>query len=95
MLRGRVVPYRSHTPLPLRANPYNTRAWKLARASQLASEPYCVDHLKRGQYVLATVADHWPILERDGGTELVSRCGPCHSAKTARYDGGFGNPVHA
>ncbi|MFA6204553.1 MAG: HNH endonuclease [Gallionella sp.] len=32
--------------------------WQQARAGYLRSHPLCADHLKRGQYVQATVVDH-------------------------------------
>lgn len=78
-----------------RRNPENkkiySRAWQKIRADYLKHFPFCVDC---GE--LASEVDHLiPI--KQGGTHdhenLRSRCKKCHSRKTAKNDGGFGNPV--
>jgi 5-methylcytosine-specific restriction protein A len=63
--------------------------WRKARARFLRSHPYC-----EVCGALATDADHRLPL-RAGGTHdegnLQALCHACHSRKTAREDGGFGN----
>ena len=72
----------------------NSAAWRRIRADQLAKEPLCRECDKRRKVTAANVCDHI-----DGncnnnptdGSNYQSLCGPCHSRKTAREDGGFGN----
>lgn len=78
------------------ANPkYLSAAWRGpqgVRTEKLRSNPLCEEHLALGFVVPATCVDH-----RDGNSEndawgnLRSLCLSCHSVKTARQDGGFGN----
>jgi 5-methylcytosine-specific restriction enzyme A len=72
-----------------------TGAWQKARAAFLRAHPLCVQHEERGELVPATVVDH--IVPHKGDRALFwdrtnwqSLCKPCHDAKTAREDGGFG-----
>jgi len=69
-------------------------AWRVLRDAYLASNPIC-QFLGCG--LPATDVDHI-ISKRVGGaddpTNLQSLCHRHHSAKTARTDGGFGNPRH-
>jgi len=66
-------------------------AWADTRAEHLRHEPWCQAPGcgAKGQHV-----DH-RIPRRQGGTDdpsnLQTLCASCHSAKTARQDGGFGN----
>ncbi len=69
--------------------------WQKARLVHLAEHPLCATHLERGETVAATVVDH--IVPHKGDPELFwdpenhqSLCKPCHDAKTATEDGGFG-----
>lgn len=71
-------------------------AWKKRREAFLRENPLCVECLKRGLYVPATDVDH--IVPHKGDMEkfwdwdnLQALCHECHSRKTAREDGGFGN----
>jgi 5-methylcytosine-specific restriction protein A len=72
----------------------NSAAWRAIRAHQLANEPLCRECAKRHRITVANTCDHI-----DGncnnnpadGSNYQSLCGPCHSRKTAREDGGFGN----
>lgn len=73
------------------------RRWARVRAAFLAAHPFC-----RDCGGAASVADHSPKTRRDliaAGVEnpddwryLEPRCVPCHGRKTAKYDGGYGNP---
>ena len=53
---------------------YN-RQWQKARARYLKAHPLCVQCLKEGQAVTATVVDHWQSL-----------CKSCHDKKTWNED---------
>lgn len=70
--------------------------WQQARAGYLAKHPLCVKCQARGLVVVATDVDH--IQAHKGDMTLFwdrdnwqALCAPCHSAKTASEDGGFGN----
>lgn len=84
---------------PSRTGPrfYDRRAWRdRIRPAQMRAHPLCEDCLERDPQS-AVPAEH--VDHRDGNPEnnapenLRSSCRPCHSAKTARHDGGFGNVV--
>ena len=69
--------------------------WQRARKQYLARNPLCVECLKDGRVVPATVVDH--IIPHRGDQELFwsednwqSLCKQCHDRKTAKEDGGFG-----
>ena len=71
-------------------------AWQRARAGYLRSHPLCIACDQAGRTVEASVVDH--ITPHQGDKNLFwdnrnwqSLCKPCHDAKTAREDGGFGN----
>lgn len=70
--------------------------WKRERLLYLQAHPLCVECLKRGRVVPATVVDHvvphkgdyqrfW-----DAAGNWQSLCSGCHNRKTVREDGGFG-----
>lgn len=73
------------------------KAWERTRRAFLAAHPRCIDCGKP-----ATAADHAPLSRRelirqgvnnpDAWHYLQPRCLRCHSSKTAKHDGGFGNP---
>ena len=70
--------------------------WQQARAGYLAKHPLCVICKAKGAIEPATDLDH--IVPHKGDMDLFwdranwqGLCHPCHSAKTAREDGGFGN----
>lgn len=72
--------------------------WAKARKHYLAAHPLCVMCEQRGRLTPATVVDH--IIAHKGDKSRFwdsdnwrSLCAPCHNARTAREDGGFGNPV--
>lgn len=70
----------------------NDPRWRRIRAAQLAREPLCREHAAKGRAVAANHVDHI-----DGDpmnnfeSNLQSLCARCHSRKTARENGGFGN----
>lgn len=80
----------SHPRPALRKQDYDAK-WQEIRARKLEEDPWC-ETPRCG--VLATEVDHILPLAM-GGTSawenLMSMCKPCHSRKTARHDGGFGN----
>ncbi|MBD8492978.1 HNH endonuclease [Pseudomonas syringae] len=70
--------------------------WQQARAGWLAKHPLCVHCAARGRVTEATEVDHIRPHKSDMAVfwdreNWQSLCGPCHSAKTASEDGGFGN----
>jgi len=71
-------------------------AWRHLAKWFLQRNPLCVDPFgtHAGKVVAADVVDHiFP--RKRGGTDDVSNlqalCYRCHSTKTAKFDGGFGN----
>lgn len=79
---------------PMAGKIYNTARWKRLRAAKLAESPACELcpgwRLRRASHVDHRVAinaggDPWAL------SNLQSVCPHCHSAKTARQDGGFGH----
>lgn len=70
--------------------------WRAARESFLKLHPLCAECEETGRISLATVVDH--ITPHRGDLKLFwdrkqwrPLCARCHSRKTAREDGGFGN----
>lgn len=70
--------------------------WRKIRDAFLRQHPWCMDPdvVHDGEVVRATDVDH--ILPREqGGSDrdenLEALCHSCHSRKTAKRDGGFGN----
>lgn len=73
---------------------YGSR-WQKAREGFLRNNPLCAHHMERGEIMPATVVDH--VIPHKGDKALFwdranwqPLCKPCHDAKTAREDGGFG-----
>lgn len=73
-----------------------TKAWQKASKAFLRKNPLCVLCRKAGYVTPAELVDH--IVPHNGNQELFwdvnnwqSLCWKCHSSKTAREDGGFGN----
>lgn len=70
--------------------------WRKIRDAFLRANPWCSDAygLHKGETIRATQADH-KIPKSQGGTDAWSnldpKCDRCHSHKTAKEDGGFGN----
>lgn len=69
--------------------------WQKARKAYLAKHPLCVACYRQGRVTAASEVDH--ITPHRGDRALFwdsanwqALCKPCHSAKTAREDGGFG-----
>jgi 5-methylcytosine-specific restriction protein A len=87
-----------HDPKKVRsstAQGYGYR-WQQARAGYFSKHPLCVHCQQQGLVTIATDLDHivphhgdmvkfW---QRDNWQGL---CAPCHSRKTAKENGGFGN----
>jgi len=70
----------------------NSTYWLRLRALVLAQCPLCVTCLAEGRTRAASHVDHIDADSRNNDlTNLQGLCRPCHSAKTAREDGGFGN----
>lgn len=70
--------------------------WQTLRKRFILQHPYCQECLKQGKLVEATDVDH--ITPHRGCAKLLfdeanlqSLCHECHSRKTAKEDGGFGN----
>jgi 5-methylcytosine-specific restriction enzyme A len=97
--RLKPAPLRLPQPKPAdrqrrRALPTNSTTWRAIRNAQLDKEPLCRECAKAGRVTAANTCDH---IDGDcnnnpiDGSNYQSLCGPCHSSKTAREDGGFGN----
>ena len=76
---------------------YDSR-WRKARALFLSQHPLCAACEGKGRITPAQVVDH--VIPHRGDKQLFwdrdnwqALCKPCHDAKTAREDGGFGRPV--
>ncbi|WP_304382500.1 HNH endonuclease [Turicimonas muris] len=74
---------------------YNS-AWRKARLAFLMEHPLCAECERQGKTTVATCVDH--IKPHRGDMNLFwdesnwqSLCQSCHSRKTAKEDGGFGN----
>lgn len=74
---------------------YNSR-WRKAREEYLAKHPLCQSCMLQGKRITATVVDH--ITPHKGDKKLFwdstnwrPLCASCHSRKTVKEDGGFGN----
>lgn len=70
--------------------------WRKESKQFLASHPYCAECARQGRHTLATEVDH--IKPHRGNLKLFwdrknwqGLCHSCHSTKTAKEDGGFGN----
>lgn len=77
-----------------------THQWSQAREVFLKAYPLCTRCEQRGRLTAATVVDH--IIPHRGDDDLFwdetnwqPLCASCHSRKTAKEDGGFGNPISA
>lgn len=71
--------------------------WQRARLRYLREHPLCVTCCRQGRLTVASVVDH--IVPHRGDEQRFwdrsnwqALCKPCHDAKTARENGGFGNP---
>lgn len=68
--------------------------WQRYRLAFLAKHPLCRACEAEGKVTVATVVDH--VVPHRGDMALFWKgehqplCGPCHSAKTAREEGGIG-----
>ena len=74
---------------------YNS-AWRRARSAFLRDHPLCAECEREGRLTPATCVDH--IKPHRGDKDLFwdetnwqALCQSCHSRKTAKEDGGFGN----
>jgi len=75
-----------------RALPTNSKAWRAIRSAVLAREPLCRECGKRDVVRAATEVDHIDGNDANNAPRnLQPLCKPCHSSKTAREQGGFGN----
>jgi 5-methylcytosine-specific restriction protein A len=95
--------HRAHPPAPQAPRPsatargYDAR-WRAFRAWFLRHHPLCVACAKDGKVVPAQHVDHVqpvegpddPLFYAEGNHQ--SLCVAHHAAKTAREDGGYGNP---
>ncbi|GAC40847.1 HNH endonuclease signature motif containing protein [Paenibacillus popilliae] len=73
--------------------------WRKGRLKFLQKHPLCKHCFDAGKLTGATVVDH--ILPHKGDRKLFwnrknwqGLCDSCHSVKTAKEDGGFGNGLH-
>lgn len=61
--------------------------WAKLRAEVLADEPFCREHMKRGEFVRATHVDHIVGKAAGGSNDranLQALCAACHLTKSGR-----------
>lgn len=83
----------------VRKNPYRymyNRRWEKARRIFLRDNPTCIHCAEFNRITPATEVDHKVPHKGDAAIfwnqdNWQALCTPCHSKKTARDDGGFGN----
>lgn len=73
-------------------------AWRKIRNAFLQKHPWCADPYgyHQGMHVMAAHVDHKLPLKAGGTNDesnLQQLCQHCHSVKTAKEDGGFGNSI--
>lgn len=73
-----------------------THKWSVAAKAYLSEHPWCAECQRQSAHIPAAEVDH--ITPHRGDMELFwnpknwqGLCRRCHSQKTAREDGGFGN----
>ncbi len=77
---------------------YGKARWRKLRAWKLTENPFCEECLRHDTLTPANDIDHIkphrgnPALFHDPAN-LQSLCHSCHSRKTAREEGGFGDPT--
>ncbi|MFV0283732.1 MAG: HNH endonuclease [Castellaniella sp.] len=77
-----------------RALATNDARWRALRERVLQDEPLCRQCTQAGRLRAASVVDHVNGNATDNSpSNLQPLCISCHAAKTAREDGGFGNPT--
>ena len=92
--------HKRHVPQEQQRETSNQRGytwkWTKARNGYMSRHPLCVHCEARGVIRLATDLDH--IIPHKGDMDLFWQrsnwqglCKSCHSTKTAKEDGGFGN----
>ncbi|MCL7744359.1 HNH endonuclease [Guyparkeria hydrothermalis] len=70
----------------------NSRRWRKIRAAFLREHPLCQECEKSGLVTPAKVVDHVDGNSHNNSPDnFAALCASCHSRKTARQDGGFGN----
>lgn len=88
--------YRAENRGRVRCGWYDTKRWKRMSKDQLRKQPLCEECLEHNQVREAKHADHEVPHKGDAKlffdtNNLRSLCPSCHSRKTAKEDGGFGN----
>ncbi len=91
------IPVAKPKRLKTSAQGYGWR-WQQARLVHLRHEPLCRECAKAGFVTEATEVDHIRPHRMDMTLfwlreNWASMCKPCHSKKTAKENGGWGNPV--
>lgn len=78
-------------------NFYNTPRWREKRKRYLQQHPFCVECLKGGTYVKATMVDHIIPIKQGGSMfdddNLQGLCWSCHSRKSIQEGSRFGKRV--
>jgi 5-methylcytosine-specific restriction protein A len=75
-----------------------SRRYRVAREMFLSEHPLCMECLKVGRDTASTILDHREPHHGDyekfwDQSNWQALCGPCHSSKTNKEDGGYGNPT--
>ena len=78
----------------------NSARYRTRRKAHLEKNPLCVECQQKGKIRKGAILDH--IIPHKGNSELFwdesnwqTMCWSCHSSKTNKYDGGFGNEIRS
>lgn len=73
---------------------YTSKEWRLTRKRHLKEQPFCIECMKVGKIVKATIVDHIVPIKQGGAkydsNNLQSLCWSCHSRKSVKEGSRYG-----